>query len=58
VIVSTLVLRLKAVESFLERMQSVHSRTQQNKVQKNPDYEIKKAQILSGVGEDLIKKFG
>ena len=49
-IVSLLVLRLKAVESLLD--QSVYLRKQQRESAENPDYEMWKEQILSGIGED------
>jgi len=45
---STLVLHLKAAESFLEWTE--HNSV---KVQKNPDDEMWKARILSSIGEDL-----
>jgi len=55
--VSTLVLRLKAAESFLETSHCVYEHNSVE-VQKNPDYKMWKEQILSGIGEDWIKKFG
>ena len=50
VIVSMLVLHLKAVVSLLETSQctSEHNSVE---VQKNPDYEVRKEQILSGIGK-------
>jgi len=49
--VSTLVLRLKGAESFLETSQCTWER-KSVEVQENPDYEMRKKQILSGIGED------
>jgi len=51
VIVSTLVLHLKAAESFLGTSQCT-LRTQQRGNAKNPDYEMQKEKILSGIVED------
>jgi len=48
---STLVLRLKAAESFLETSQCTWQYNSVE-VQKNPDYEMWKEKILSGIGED------
>jgi len=51
VIVGTFVLRLKGVEFFLETSQCT-LRTQPRVSEKNPDSEMWKEQILSGIGED------
>jgi len=52
--VKTFVLRLKAAESFLEISQCT-LRTQERRSAENPDYKMRKEQILSGIGDDPDK---
>jgi len=54
VIVSTPALRLKSCQ-ILPRDQSVHFKNTTVSKSKNPDYEMWKEQILSGIGEDPDK---
>jgi len=51
VIVSTPALHLKAAESFLETSQCTYEHNSVG-VQENPDYEMWKEQISSGIGEE------